>query len=251
MDATMVKGQVFRHLFVGALHDLGGRLHTSRITWVLERGGDEARLTVFCERFFRGPGKPKKAHVPGSERTPFLLGEANRRDLWWAAPATSVYVAPSGPSPEQTTVSKSRFELHSFRESARSHELGAGAPSCGIMPKHLTFVCETAAILVRPQGAHLAYLPLQRENQYDARWIPPTRSTVRGLRCSVPEFAKPHPRPPETFIEKLPQPWAPGTQENAPLFFAERTDQSPGVEFVYANHDAGMETGDYRWILVQ
>ena len=250
MDSTMTKGRTFRHLLVGALDDLGGRLHVSRITWVLEHAGAGARLTLFCERFVRGSGTVKKALVQGSERSPFLLGEANRRDLWWAAPATSVYVSSSALEP--TMESTLRFALQSSRESAQSHALFAGAPSCGTVPQSLTLVCEAAPIPVRPQGAHLAYLPINAENQYNASWIPPTRTIVRGLRCNVPEFVnQPYRRQPKTFVDKLPWPRVHPTFENVPLFFVDRTSQSPGVEFAYANHSAGMETGDYRWILVQ
>lgn len=50
---------------------------------------------------------------------------------------------------------------------------------------------------------------------------------------------------------RMPDRDAAGSSTPPPLFFTPRRPDSPGVEFAFANHDASLQHGDYRWIQLQ
>ena len=179
MDEAMKQGRVFRHLFVGGMRGIS----VTRITWILRDTAEEAVLDVFCEAFRRGPGVRKKSGLGISDRYPSLVGEANRRDLWWSPPSITHYGLTSFPQSTSKMVFKRKqgFDTPTGRQASR------GWPTCGIMPLRITLLCERGQRLVRPRGAHLVFHRVNSENLRVTSWVPPHRHPTSGLSCLVGE----------------------------------------------------------------
>jgi hypothetical protein len=172
-EATMER-RVFRQISVGALN-----FPARRTTFVLYRGGDQARLDVFCQEGKKSPALGIK-----------LQGEELDESRW--LPAAAVRYAGTETAPGTW----------------RLERLGAEEPGCRDAVAELTLTCKTAKVVVRPAGARL--IPGKRTAHEDIAtpsWKPATRDTLTALRCQRSDGALPR----EPFEdERWPMVFAPG-----------------------------------------
>jgi hypothetical protein len=166
-DATSER-RVFRHIVVGQVH-----FPSDRVTWVLYRGRERARLDVFCQNGDRQP--TKGIRLDGRE-----LDEA-----YWREPFLVRY---SGTSRDDA------YELR--REKGATPDKSM----CRRAPELLSLRCRSEKVSVRPVGAKLFGVGPDQETK-SAVWKPATRTTVRTLRCHLSGDD------PETPLEGLAHEW--------------------------------------------
>lgn len=200
-DSTLER-RVFRHILVGRIV-----YPSERLTWVFYRGGDRARIEVFCQEGDRSP--TKGIRLDGKEFD----------ETYWLAPSVARYAG------TRTGAKAATYEL-------RLEDGPKGEKSrCGSAPPAVTLVCSMAKIDVRPAGAVL--IPGSGDNpeaMSPARWKPATQQKVTGLRCQATNADLP------LF----------GLLADHPAFFAPATESSPGIEWADENSDMAVQEGAYR-----
>ncbi len=145
--------RTFRHVLVGAL------IHPPiRLTWVLHRKPDQARLQVLCQ-----------LGVPNAQLGMSLTGKENDESIWTPVVETS-YVGPR------------TGEIYALTAAPDA----TGTAACEKLPEALKLTCKTEQVAVLPAGA--ALVPGTKRNDdtmSPARWQPATRQRVAALRCDL------------------------------------------------------------------
>jgi hypothetical protein len=198
--------RTFRHLLVGALTS-----PPLRLTWILHRNQDQARLQVLCQQ-----------GASGSQLGISLTGKENDESIWKPV-VESNYVG---------------------RRTGESYALAAvpdavGARGCEALPATLKLACKVEQVSVLPAGA--ALVPGKKRNDdttSPARWQPGTRERVAGLRCDLTTDGDGRP------LRHVRETW-PLVFVNPPRTGAA---PGPGVEWAYVNSDQVVQEGAYRWM---
>jgi len=197
-DATLER-RVFRHIFVGHV-----TYPSQRLTWVLHRGGDRARLEIFCQQGKREP--TKGIRLDGTE-----LVEA-----YWMEPQVARY--------EGTRTSRSPLTYALRLESATEDEKSR----CARAPAVVTLTCTQAKVSVRPAGAVL--IPGGGDEEpAPGKWKPATRENLKGLRClpaseELPLFG---------MLVQHPPIFVPATETSAGLEWADENSDMEAQEGAY------------------
>ncbi len=159
-EATMER-RVFRQISVGLI-----TYPSRRLTWVLYRGDDEARLELFCQDGDRTP--TKGIQLDGRE-----LDEA-----YWKEPQVARFAG--------RRVKPLAYELR--REEAPKD----GTARCAHLPEVVTLGCVNARISVRPAGARLVPgRAADPEAMPPPTWRPATQQKVAALRCQANDSEEP------------------------------------------------------------
>ena len=198
--------RTFRHVLVGALTS-----PPLRLTWILHRNPDQARLQVLCQR-----------GAPGSQLGVSLTGKENDESIW-------------RPVVETNYVGRRTGEVYSLAAAPDA----SGAAGCEALPATLKLTCKAEQVAVLPAGA--ALIPGKKKNDdtmSPSRWQPERRERVAAMRCDLTTDGDARP------LRHVRETW-PLVFVNPP-----RTGQAPGpgVEWAYANSDQVVQEGAYRWM---